>query len=140
MPRGRNSPQATEHNTSETSVRVDKWLWAARFYKTRSLATEAIDAGHVRVNEQRYKPGRLIRVGDVVQINRNGDERELVVQALSLRRGPASEAQGLYEETPLSIERRAAAAALRDLAPSPDGAGRPTKRDRRNLQRLRESS
>jgi ribosome-associated heat shock protein Hsp15 len=133
MPRGRSSTEAT---SGEHAVRIDKWLWAARFYKTRSLATQAIDAGHVRVNDQRCKPGRNAQIGDRVVINLVGDEREILVRAVSALRGPAPVAQCLYDETPASIERRAQATALRKLTPeAKDGLGRPSKRDRRELQR-----
>lgn len=119
-------------------MRIDKWLWAARFYKTRSLAAEAIERGHVRVDEARVKPARALRVGDALVIVR-GDERiECVVQRLSDVRGPAAVAQTLYAETETSRARRAHAAEMRRLAREPAAAlkGRPTKRDARQLRRL----
>lgn len=128
------SPMADE-------VRIDKWLWAARFYKTRSLATAAIDAGHVRLNDQRCKPGRNVQPGDRIVLVRPGEEREVVVRALSVLRGPASVAQTLYEETQESLARREQAAALRKLTGAPlPASGRPTKRDRRAIERFRSGS
>lgn len=137
MPRGRHPDPVTD---PVQSVRIDKWLWAARFYKTRSLAITAIDAGHVRLNEQRCKPGRNVQSGDRVQLVRPGEEREVTIRAISAQRGPATVARSLYEETPESLARREEAAALRkagsSLAP---GGERPTKRNRRELERLRNS-
>lgn len=137
MPRGRHPNPATDLTQT---VRIDKWLWAARFYKTRSLAITAIEAGHVRLNEQRCKPGRNVHSGDRVQLVRPGEEREVIVRALSTQRGPTTVAQSLYDETPESLARREKAAALRRagsaLAP---GGERPTKRNRRELERLRKS-
>jgi ribosome-associated heat shock protein Hsp15 len=116
--------------------RLDKWLWAARFYKTRALAAEDIVKGRVSVNEQVAKASRELKEGDVIELRQTGTARTLVVKALSRMRGPAPTAQGLYEETPESIERRLAKAAERKLNPEPALAidqGRPTKRDRRQL-------
>lgn len=118
-------------------VRLDKWLWAARLYKTRALSAEAIDKGRVRINGQVAKPSREPRVGDVVELQREQEQRTLVVRGLSAVRGPASAAALLYEETAESIARRQAAAEQRRLAPEPALAqpmGRPTKRDRRDLK------
>jgi ribosome-associated heat shock protein Hsp15 len=116
--------------------RLDKWLWAARFYKTRALAAEDIAKGRISVNEQVAKAGRELREGDVIELRQAGSTRTLVVRALSRLRGPAPTAQALYEETPESIARRLARAAERKLNPEPASAieqGRPTKRDRRQL-------
>ncbi len=116
--------------------RLDKWLWAARFYKTRALAAEAIAKGRISVNEQAAKASRELREGDVLDLRQAGSSRTLVVKALSRMRGPAPAAQALYEETPESITRRLAQAAERKLHPEPALAidqGRPTKRDRRQL-------
>jgi ribosome-associated heat shock protein Hsp15 len=116
--------------------RLDKWLWAARFYKTRALAAEDIAKGRLSVNEQVAKAGRELREGDVVELRQGGATRVVVVRALSRLRGPAPTAQALYEETAESIERRLARAAERKLTPEPAAAieqGRPTKRDRRKL-------
>lgn len=117
-------------------LRLDKWLWAARFCKTRALATDEIDKGRVRVNEQVVKPARELKVGDRVELRQGVVLRTVVVRGLSAVRGPAPVAQALYEETPASIAAREAAAERRRLAPEPAAAidqGRPTKRDRRQL-------
>ena len=121
------------------SVRLDKWLWAARFYKTRSLATAAISAGDVRVARERVKPARDVKAGDELQIRRGDDVIDVVVRELSSARGPAPVAQRLYEETDESRQRRATAAERRALAREPalDIKGRPTKRDARELRRMR---
>lgn len=122
-----------------TDVRVDKWLWAARFFKTRSLATEAVAGGRVHVNDARVKPARELHIGDIVDITVGGLRRTVVVQALADKRGPAAIAQELYEETPESVERRERHVAERKLA-RPLGAdlgARPTKLDRRRLAALR---
>jgi ribosome-associated heat shock protein Hsp15 len=121
------------------TVRIDKWLWAARFYKTRSLASEAVSGGKVHVNGQRAKPSRTLRPGDTLLISRNEIEYTITVLALSERRGPAPEAQKLYRETDDSIARRELAAGQRRLtagnAPAPQR--RPNKRDRRLLIGMR---
>ena len=117
-------------------MRIDKWLWAARFFKTRSLAVEQLDRGRVRVNDQEAKPSRDVRVGDTVELLQSGVPRSVVVQGLSLQRGPAPVAQALYAETPESVSRRARMAEQRRLAHEPAMSiehGRPTKRDRRHL-------
>lgn len=124
-------------------VRLDKWLWAARFYKTRALAAEMIERGRVLVNGQPAKAARAPRPGDVIRLRTGDVERTVVVKALSAVRGPAPQAALLYEETPESIEARRRHAELLRLAPEPALAytqGRPTKRDRRELQRWREQS
>lgn len=118
-------------------LRLDKWLWAARFYKTRSLAAEDIDKGRIQVNDQVAKASRELRAGDRVDIRQVGGlTRTVVVQALSTIRGPAPQAQRLYQETPESIERRIQHAEQRRQGVEPADAiqqGRPTKRDRRDL-------
>jgi ribosome-associated heat shock protein Hsp15 len=121
------------------AVRLDKWLWAARFYKTRSLATAAVSAGEVRVARDRVKPARDVKPGDELQIRRGDDVMDVVVRELSSVRGPAPVAQRLYEETEASRQRRAQAAERRALAREPalEIKGRPTKRDARALRRLR---
>jgi ribosome-associated heat shock protein Hsp15 len=121
------------------AVRLDKWLWAARFYKTRSLATAAVSAGEVRVARDRVKPARDVRPGDELQIRRGDDVMDVVVRGLSSVRGPAPVAQRLYEETEVSRQRRAQAAERRALAREPalEIKGRPTKRDARAMRRLR---
>ena len=121
---------------SPASMRLDKWLWAARFYKTRALAVDEINLGRVRVDGQPVKPARDVRVGDVLSIRTGAVTREVVVRGLSNQRGPAPQAQALYAETPASITARAAAAEARRLAPEPAASivqGRPTKQDRRRL-------
>ena len=127
-------------NVTET-MRLDKWLWCARFYKTRSLATEEIAKGRVTVNGQAAKPARDLRCGDTVALRQGPVARTVLVRALSGARGPAPVAQLLYEETPESIAARERAAEQRRLAPEPAAAlqeGRPTKRDRRSIDRARD--
>ncbi len=116
-------------------VRLDKWLWAARLFKTRGLASEAIKGGKVSLNGQRPKPSREVKLGDRLQVRQGFDERELVVRGLSDRRGPAPVAQQLYEETAESLQRRAKEAELRRQANAlrEPGRGRPTKRERRQI-------
>ena len=117
-------------------LRLDKWLWAARFFKTRGLAADEIGKGRIQVNGQVAKASRELRAGDVVGIRQGPIERVVVVRALSTVRGPAPQAQQLYEETAESIAARLAAAEQRKTAPEPANAieqGRPTKRDRRQL-------
>lgn len=121
-------------------MRLDKWLWCARFYKTRSLAVEEIGKGRVTVNGQATKAARELRVGDSLALRQGPVARTVIVRALSNMRGPAPVAQQLYEETPESISARAQAAEARRLAPEPAAAlreGRPTKRDRRDMDDLR---
>jgi ribosome-associated heat shock protein Hsp15 len=116
--------------------RLDKWLWAARFFKTRALAAEEIDRGRVSINGQVAKAARELREGDVIELRQTRLVRTFVVRALSRQRGPAPTAQALYEETPESVARREAEAAERKLRPEPAltiEQGRPTKRDRRQL-------
>jgi ribosome-associated heat shock protein Hsp15 len=121
------------------SVRVDKWLWAARFYKTRALATDAVLGGHVQVNGVRVKPAKDVRVGDALQVRIGTIEWIVDVRGLADRRGPASLARELYEERAGSREARERQAVQRRLA-KPVGAelgARPTKQDRRRLDALR---
>ncbi|TAH43564.1 MAG: RNA-binding S4 domain-containing protein [Betaproteobacteria bacterium] len=119
-------------------TRLDKWLWAARFYKHRTAATEAVDGGKVKLNGVAVKPAREVKAGDRVEITQVEDVRVVVVKAISDKRGPASVAQTLYDETPESIERRLRARETRKLAATPgaDLHGRPTKRDRRRIDRF----
>jgi len=122
--------------TSSDRLRLDKWLWAARFYKTRSLAADDIDKGRLQVNEQVAKPSRELKVGDRIDIRQGPLTRTVIVQALSTARGPAPQAQLLYTETPESVARRAQFAEQRHMSLEPADAieqGRPTKRDRRQL-------
>ena len=120
-------------------MRVDKWLWAARFFKTRSLAARACDLGRVQSHNQPLKPAREVHVGDRLRVTNEGGEFEIEVLLLSEVRGPASVAQTLYRESEASREARLKAAAerkvLRDFAPAPEG--RPSKRDRRKIFQFR---
>jgi ribosome-associated heat shock protein Hsp15 len=121
-------------------MRIDKWLWAARFCKTRSLAAQEIDKGRVLVNGQQAKPAREVKPGDTVAVRREGITRTVVVKGLSAVRGPAPVAQQLYEETPESVSARESAAEARRYAREPALAidhGRPTKRERRDLDEAR---
>jgi ribosome-associated heat shock protein Hsp15 len=121
------------------STRIDKWLWAARFFKTRGAATEAVLGGHVHVDGARVKPSKEVRAGDVLEIRVGSVRSTVVVRAIAERRGPASVAQTLYEERPESREARERHTLERRLA-KPLGAdlgARPTKQDRRRLEALR---
>ena len=120
-------------------MRVDKWLWVARLYKTRPLAAEAVGGGRVHVNGAAVKPSREIRPGDELEITRDGYRQTVVVKGLAPRRGPASEAALLYDETEESVAARERYVEQRRLAAQiqPDFGGRPTKRDRRRLDRAR---
>jgi ribosome-associated heat shock protein Hsp15 len=120
-------------------VRLDKWLWAARFFKTRSLATEAIAGGKVEVNGEHAKPAKAIKPGDEIRLRLGPYEHILMVRALAERRGSASIAQRLYEETDASKQAREKLSAQLKLAPAAfvfEEKGRPTKKDRRDLSRF----
>ncbi|MBI1284336.1 MAG: RNA-binding S4 domain-containing protein [Thiobacillus sp.] len=119
-------------------MRLDKWLWAARFFKTRSLATQAIDHGRVKLNGERIKPAREVRPGDRLEIHIGEFDWTLTVKALSMQRGPAPVAQLLYAEDAASHARRQQQVSDRKLAASPAASikGRPTKRDRRQIHRF----
>jgi ribosome-associated heat shock protein Hsp15 len=127
--------------TDADSVRIDKWLWAARLAKTRPLAAEAVKGGHVELNGRHVPPGKGVRVGDRVELTIGGVPRVVDVRGLAERRGPASVAATLYEETPESVaererlaQRRRLERAIGDGLPGgPGGGARPTKRDRRRL-------
>jgi ribosome-associated heat shock protein Hsp15 len=124
-------------------LRIDKWLWAARFYKTRSLAAEEIGKGRVHVNEQEAKPAREVKVGDSVALRQGPVTRTLIVRGISGQRGPAPVAQQLYEETLESMALREAAAEQRRLNNDPAAAhdhGRPTKRDRRDIDKANDKA
>ena len=117
-------------------LRIDKWLWAARFYKTRTLAAEEIDKGRVAINGQDVKPAREVKVGDTVSLRREGVTRTVVVKGVSDTRGPAPVAQLMYEETAESLKEREKAAEQRRYAREPALSiehGRPTKRGRREI-------
>ena len=123
------------------SQRIDKWLWCARFFKTRGQAAEAINGGKVHVDGLRVKPARLVRAGTRLEIRRGQSQFDVTVMAVAARRGPAPEARALYEESPESVERRAAdrdTKRIERLA-RPVFEGRPTKRDRRKLSDLKQS-
>jgi len=120
-------------------VRIDRWLWTARFFKTRGAATDAVAGGRVHVNGTRVKPAKDVRAGDTLEVTVGDLRREVVIVALAERRGPATVARSLYEETPDSIARREQRAVDRRFA-RPLGAdlgARPTKQDRRRLEALR---
>jgi ribosome-associated heat shock protein Hsp15 len=124
---------------SSDGVRVDKWLWAARFFRSRGAATKAVLGGHVQINGTRVKPARDVVVGDRLEITRSRERWTVVVTGLADRRGPASAAATLYDETPESMDERKGRRDERRLA-RPLGAdlsARPTKRDRRRLDALR---
>jgi ribosome-associated heat shock protein Hsp15 len=120
-------------------VRIDKWLWAARFFKTRTLASEAVAAGRVEIDGVKVKPSKDVQVGDTIDLRVGDTQWTVVVTGLADKRGSATVAGALYEETPASAERRQQRALERRLAPSPgaDLVGRPTKRDRRLIDDLR---
>jgi len=121
-------------------VRLDKWLWAARFFKTRALAKEAIEGGKVHCRGERCKPGKEPRVGDEYQIRQGFDERSVVVRELSVVRRGAAQAQLLYAETDDSLARREAAAALRKAgALGLQTEGRPSKKQRRQIHQFRDA-
>jgi ribosome-associated heat shock protein Hsp15 len=124
----------------ESSLRVDKWLWAARFFKTRSVAQQAIAAGRVKLNEARVKSSHELKVGDGVAIRVGDYEWQIVVRQLSDKRGPAEQARKLYDESEASRTERARRQDLRrwGAEPAAELKGRPTKRDRRLMERLRE--
>jgi ribosome-associated heat shock protein Hsp15 len=123
-----------------TSVRIDKWLWAARFFKTRALAARACELGRIESNGQPAKPAREVRIGDMLHVTNDGGDFHVEVLLLSEVRGPASVAQTLYRETEASREARLKGAAerkmMRQFEPTP--TGRPSKRDRRRIIQFRE--
>ena len=124
-------------------LRIDKWLWAARFYKTRSLAVEEIDKGRVRINDLEAKPSREVKAGDTVALRQGAVVRTVVVHGISSQRGPAPVAQQLYEETAESMALKTQAAEQRHLTSDPASSlehGRPTKRDRRSLDKAQGSN
>lgn len=123
----------------EHRVRIDKWLWAARFYKTRTLAAEAVDGGKVQINGDRVKPAKALKVGDRLSVRSGPYSWEITVLQLSERRGAAIEAQKLYAESPASLQQREALAlALKaERQANPFQRGRPTKHDRRQISKLK---
>jgi len=131
---------APSRNANRTlgRLRIDKWLWAARFYKTRSLAARAVEGGKVKLNGERMKPGKEVKAGDEIEV-RSGELTWLVeVRGVALKRGPAAEAALLYAESDESRVRREHMTAMRRAGPHPahDTHGRPTKRDRRMIRRF----
>jgi len=133
--------RSEEESGSVGRVRVDKWLWAARFFKTRSIAADAIGGGKVLVGGERVKPAKLLQVGDEVRLRMGPYEHVVIVRAVSERRGPAPIAAALYEETAESRAARMKLAEQLRMAPAAfvyEDKGRPTKRDRREIERLRD--
>ena len=126
---------------TDNSVRLDRWLWAARFFKTRALSAAAIAGGKVQVNGTRAKPAKQLQVGDALRIRVGPYEWLVTVRALSERRGPPKVAQTLYEESTDGRAARERLAELHKIAPAPayQGKGRPTKKERREIERLEES-
>jgi ribosome-associated heat shock protein Hsp15 len=132
----------TATTTDDNRVRLDKWLWAARFYKTRNLAKQAIEGGKVHYNSQRAKPGKLVETGATITLRLGWQERIVVVDDISDRRRSAPEAQTLYHETEDSVKRREDLAWQRKTmqAAQLPPARRPSKKDRRDIQRFREQN
>ncbi len=129
-----------QHDDDNDKIRLDKWLWAARFFKTRSLASDAIGGGKISVNGERAKPAKPVKLGDEIRVQLGQFQHVVVVRALSDRRGPASVAQTLYEETAESRAARERLAEQLRMAPPAlvyEEKGRPTKRDRREISRFR---
>lgn len=122
---------------SDEKIRIDKWLWAARFFKTRSIATDAINGGKVHVNGQRCKPSREVHLGDKLTVRTGFVERTVMVRTLSRHRGPATVAVTLYEETAESIQRREREAELRKQNTLDQEPSRPNKKDRRLIHRFK---
>lgn len=130
-----------EETTERGRVRIDKWLWAARFFKTRSLSAEAVASAKVEVNGERVKASKLVQTGDEVRVRLGAYQHIVVVRDVSERRGPASVAATLYDETPASIAARAKLSEQLRMAPAGfvyEEKGRPTKRDRRDIERFRD--
>jgi len=123
-----------------TTVRIDKWLWAARFYKTRSLASDAVNGGHVRVNDVRCKSSRAVQLDDIIRVTKSRVQFTLRVKKLSAKRGSASQAQQLYEESPESLQLREIERTQRKInnMANPHPQSRPDKRQRRQLKKWRE--
>jgi ribosome-associated heat shock protein Hsp15 len=123
-------------NDENEKLRIDKWLWAARFFKTRSLAVDAVESGKVTINEARIKPAKTVGPGDHLVIRLGQYHFEIEVLGISNKRGGAPEAQKLYRESEASKARRAEIAANLRALPQPTFKGRPTKRDRRDIERF----
>lgn len=133
-------PGGAANHEDADRIRLDKWLWAARFFKTRALAKQAIDGGKVQCDGNRAKPGKDVSLGMVIALRQGFEDKTVVVKGLSDRRRGASDAQQLYEETPQSMAARKQQAELRKLQPRfMQSEGRPSKRDRRLIHRLKMS-
>lgn len=127
----------TKDDEEDNVIRLDKWLWAARFYKTRSIAKEMIDGGKVHYNGQRSKPNKTVEVGAIIKLRQGNDEKEIKVTALSTQRHGAPEAQLLYQETEQSVEKREKLKLARKINAMPHPDRRPNKKERRDLLRFK---
>ena len=132
---GPDADDDSPHRAGGAGLRIDKWLWGARFFKTRGVAQDAVEGGHVQVNGDRVKPSRQVKAGDRLTITRGQERYEVDVLSLPQRRGPAEEARTHYRETPESEAARAHIRELNRLA-GPVSQGRPDKRERRDLLRV----
>lgn len=135
-------PHIEKEERASDKVRIDKWLWAARFFKTRSLAVDAIGSGKILVNDERVKPAKTVQAGDTVSVRMGPYEHVVLVVALSERRGPATAAALLYQETAASAAARAKLSEQLRMAPAAfvfEDKGRPSKKDRRDIERLRDA-
>lgn len=135
-------PHTDTEGRASDKVRIDKWLWAARFFKTRPLAVDAIGSGKILVNHERVKPAKTVQPGDTVSVRMGPYEHVVLVVALSDRRGPAAVAALLYQETTASIDVRAKLSEQLRMAPAAfvfEDKGRPSKKDRRDIERLRDA-
>ncbi len=132
------SNKKTQIDNQDDDVRLDKWLWAARFYKTRTIAKEMIDGGKVHYNGNRTKPNKTVEIGAVIQLRQGNDEKEVQVLALSTQRRGAPIAQTLYEETAESVQKREKIALARKMNVMPNPEHRPNKKERRELLRFKE--
>lgn len=130
---------AADRDATADRLRIDRWLWCARFYKSRSAAADAVRSGHVRLNGERVKPAHAVKIGDALRVEApRATERDVTIASIPMRRGPAPEAAQAYVETMESLERRRRAVEERALRPAPPTAGKPDKRTRRLLLRARQ--
>ena len=127
----------TKDDEEDNVIRLDKWLWAARCYKTRSIAKEMIDGGKVHYNGQRSKPNKTVEVGAIIKLRQGNDEKEIKVTALSAQRRGAPEAQLLYQETEQSVEKREKLKLARKINAMPHPDRRPNKKERRDLLKFK---